>query len=29
MLKLEAPSRFNAIVRETALQLESAAHPNQ
>jgi pimeloyl-ACP methyl ester carboxylesterase len=29
MLKLEAPSRFNAIVRETALQLESTAHPNQ
>ena len=28
MLKLEAPSRFNAIVRETALQLESTAHPN-
>jgi pimeloyl-ACP methyl ester carboxylesterase len=27
MLKLEAPSRFNAIVRATALQLESSAHP--
>ena len=29
MLKLEAPSRFNAIVRATALQPESAAHPNE
>ena len=28
MLKLEAPSRFNAIVRTTALQPESPAHPN-
>ena len=28
MLKLEGPSRFNAIVRETALQPESLAHPN-
>ncbi len=28
MLKLEAPSRFNAIVRATALQPESPAHPN-
>jgi pimeloyl-ACP methyl ester carboxylesterase len=28
MLKLEAPSRFNAIVRETALQPESTVHPN-
>lgn len=28
MLKLEAPSRFNAIVRATALQPESTAHPN-
>jgi pimeloyl-ACP methyl ester carboxylesterase len=28
MLKLEAPLRFNAIVRETALQPESLAHPN-
>jgi pimeloyl-ACP methyl ester carboxylesterase len=28
MLKLEAPSRFNAIVRETALQLEPTGHPN-
>jgi len=28
MLKLEAPSRFNAIVRATALQPESLAHPN-
>jgi pimeloyl-ACP methyl ester carboxylesterase len=27
MLKLEAPSRFNAIVRATALQQESSAHP--
>jgi pimeloyl-ACP methyl ester carboxylesterase len=28
MLKLEAPSRFNAIVGATALQPESPAHPN-
>lgn len=28
MLKLEAPSRFNAIVRATALQQESPAYPN-
>jgi pimeloyl-ACP methyl ester carboxylesterase len=28
LLKLEAPARFNAIVRETALQPESLAHPN-
>jgi pimeloyl-ACP methyl ester carboxylesterase len=28
MLKLEAPSRFNATVRATALQPESPAHPN-
>jgi pimeloyl-ACP methyl ester carboxylesterase len=28
ILKLEAPSRFNAIVRATALQPESPAHPN-
>ena len=28
MLKLEAPSRFNAIVRATALQPESPAHPS-
>jgi pimeloyl-ACP methyl ester carboxylesterase len=28
MLKLEAPSRFNAIVRATALQPESPAHSN-
>jgi pimeloyl-ACP methyl ester carboxylesterase len=28
MLKLEAPSRFNAIVRATALRPESRAHPN-
>jgi pimeloyl-ACP methyl ester carboxylesterase len=28
MLKLEAPSRFNAIVRAAALQPESPAHPN-
>jgi pimeloyl-ACP methyl ester carboxylesterase len=28
MLKLEAPARFNAIVRATALQQESIAHPN-
>ena len=28
MLKLEAPSRFNAIVRATALRPESPAHPN-
>src|SRR6266481_1153155 len=28
MLKLEAPSRFNAIVRATTLQPESTAHPN-
>src|SRR5882724_1876173 len=28
ILKLEAPSRFNAIVRATALQAESSAHPN-
>ena len=29
MLKLEAPSRFNAIVRATALQPDSPAHPNK
>lgn len=28
MLKLEAPSRFNAIVRAATLQPESPAHPN-
>ena len=28
MLKLESPSRFNAIVRATALQPVSPAHPN-
>jgi pimeloyl-ACP methyl ester carboxylesterase len=28
ILKLEAPSRFNAIVRATALQPRSSAHPN-
>jgi pimeloyl-ACP methyl ester carboxylesterase len=28
MLKLEAPSRFNAIVRATALQSELPTHPN-
>jgi pimeloyl-ACP methyl ester carboxylesterase len=28
ILKLEAPSRFNAVVRATALQPESSAYPN-
>jgi pimeloyl-ACP methyl ester carboxylesterase len=28
ILKLEAPSRFNAVVRATALQPESPAYPN-